>query len=196
MKRLTKRVTRALLFLTLILSACTLPVVSPSPLPTLTTEAPPASPTTAVPPESQSCGYQWAYDDLPQLSSSFRESIQTLQPEAEANAFAFGENCFLSDGRVARFIPMETDFDIRLQVTDIADEAALGEWIVKIMEVIQNIPPEEIVGPRPGRVIVTFTAGTAQSGVNFYIDRYRALPAGLSNAEIYKALQIPEIQLT
>jgi hypothetical protein len=64
------------------------------------------------------------------------------------------------------------------------------------MEVIQNIPPEQIVGPRPGRVSVTFTAGTAQSGVNFYIDRYRALPAGLSNAEIYKALQIPEIQLT
>ena len=190
------RVICALLLLTLILSACTLPVASPQPPPPSTTEAPPALPTTAAPPESQNCGYQWAYQDLPELSSSFQASIQALQPEAEAYAYAFGENCILPDGSVARFIPMETDFNITLQVTDVADEAALGEWMVRIMEVVQNIPQEQIVGPRPGRVSIIFQSNASQSAINFYIDQYQALPAGLSNAEIYRALQIPEVQLT
>lgn len=179
----------------LLLSACSLPAVSPPP--PLSTETPPATPAiTATSPDPQNCGYQWAYQDLPELSNSFQNSIQALQPGAQANAFVFGENCILTDGSVGRFIPMETDFNVSLRLEDIANEALLGEWIVRVMEVIEAIPADEIVGPRPGRVGVTFASGTAQTGVNFYIDRYQALPAGLSNAEIYNALQIPAIQLT
>ena len=189
MERSIQRVIRAPFFLILILSTCTLPVTSPPPLPLSTTDAPTALPTTAVPPESQNCGYQWAYQDLPELSSSFQSSIQALQPEAEATTYVFGENCVLPDGSVARFIPMETDFNITLPVTDVADEAGLGEWIVRIMEVIHSIPQEQIIGPRPGRVSVIFKAGTAQAGVNFYIDQYQALPSGLSHTEIYQSLQ-------
>lgn len=187
-----QRVIRALLFLTLILSACTLPVASPQPLPPSTTEAPPPIPTTTLPPESQNCGYQWAYQDLPDLSSSFQASIQALQPEAQARAFLFGENCMLPDGSVGPFIPMETDFNITLQVENVQDEAVLGEWIVKILDVIQAIPADQIVGPRPGRVNIVFASTTTQGGVNFYIDQYQALPAGLSNAEIYRALKTPQ----
>jgi hypothetical protein len=38
---------------------------------------------------------------------------------------------------------------------------------------------------------VAFQASSEQKFVNFYADQYRALPAGLSNAEIYQALQSP-----
>ena len=70
-------------------------------------------------------------------------------------------------------------------------ELELGEWIVKVMQVICAIPPEQIVGPRPGWVSLTFKAVIEQSGVNFHIDQYQGLPTGLSNAEIYQALQVP-----
>jgi hypothetical protein len=139
--------------------------------------------------ESQNCGYQWAYQDLPELSAEFQELIRGLQPEAQANAYVFGENCVLADGTVARFLPMETDFNITLQVTDLSNESDLGEWIVKVMQVVDTIPPDQIVGPRPGRVSIIFKSNEGDAGINFYIDQYHALPAGLDHAGIYQALK-------
>jgi len=201
-----QRFFRLLLFWTLLLSECTaLPtspqpgsaatttVSDPGPISTVVTphiDQPPDGQVTTSPPDPQNCGYQWAYQDLPELSSNLQQSIQSLQPEAQASAFAFGENCILSDGSIGGFSAMETDFNITLQVNDLADEAELGEWIVKVMGVITQIPPEQIMGPRPGRVSMIFKAGSDQTGVNFYIDQYQSLPAGLGNAEIFRALRI------
>lgn len=125
---------------------------------------------------------------MPELSSSFQQSIQALQPEAQANAFAFGENCVHTDGSTA-FLPMETDFNVTLQVTDLTDTAALGGWIVNVMQVIQNIPSDQIAGPQPGRVTISFQSGADQTWVSFYINQYRSLPDGLSNGEIFQALK-------
>jgi hypothetical protein len=136
------------------------------------------------------CAYQWAYEDLPELSSDFQGSIRQLQAEAQASAFAFGENCIRADGS-ADFIAMETDFNITLQAIELSNEDELGEWIVKVMQVIETIPPNQIVGPRPGRVSINFQSSDNQMFANFYIDQYQSLPSGLSNAEIYQALQSP-----
>jgi len=146
---------------------------------------------TALSTNPQDCGYQWAQQSLPELSSTFQQSIQALQPEALTNAFAFGENCMHADG-TATFLPMETDFNITLHVTDLANESDLGEWIVIVMQVIQNIPSDQIIGPRPGRVAIGFQSNAGQQNISFYIDQYRALQSGLSNAEIFKALQAPQ----
>lgn len=144
---------------------------------------------TTVPPSNpQDCGYQWAQEPLPDLSSDFQQSIQDLQPEAQANSFAFGENCVHADG-TSTFLPMETDFTVTLKVNDLSNESDLGEWIVNVMQVIQNIPSDQIVGPRPGRVTISFQSSAGQKYVRFYIDQYHALQSGLSNAEIYEALQ-------
>ena len=181
-----------LLFLwAFLLSACTVVPASPPPVSPTVTETSIAIPTTAVP-DPGSCGYQWAYQDLPELSSSFQQSIQALQPEAQATVFAFGENCIGNDGSVVRFIPMETDFNITLQVVDLTNESDLGEWIVKVMQVISAIPSDQIVGPRPGRVGLFFQSGAEQKAVNFYINQYQGLSQGLSNAEIFQALQVPQ----
>jgi len=135
--------------------------------------------------------YTWAYKDMPELSASFQGSIHALQPEAQANAYTFGEDCTHSDGSVD-FLAMETDFNITLQVDDLANESDLGEWIVKVMQIIEEIPQEQIVGPRPGRVSIFFQSKDEQKPINFYINQYQALPAGLSSTEILQALQIPQ----
>jgi len=154
-------------------------------------DQPPDGNVTTAAPADPGCAYQWAYEDLPKLSGDFQQSIQQLQAGARASAFAFGENCVHADGRTD-FIAMETDFNVTLQVTDPSKEAELGEWIVKVMQVIDNIPKEMIVGPRPGRVSISFQSNGDQMFANFYIDQYRSLPSGLSDAEIYQALQIPQ----
>ncbi len=87
---------------------------------------------------------------------------------------------------------METDFNITLRAHDLTNESDLGERIVKVMQVIESIPKEQIVGPQPGRVSITFQSGNDQKVVNFYINQYQALDSGLSNSEIYQALQTPQ----
>lgn len=204
------RIFRAFLFFSLILSACSPSGLSPesdsrpdfsspatdSPpelvttVPTPHIEQPPGVAITDSPSYPEGCGYQWAYQDLPELSGRLLLSIQQLQPEAQASAFAFGENCTGQDGvTVQRFIPMETDFNVTLQVADLSNEAELGQWIVEIMQVIQAIPADEVIGPRPGRVTLIFQADGEQEAVNFYIDQYRSLSSGSSPEEIYRALQ-------
>ncbi len=84
---------------------------------------------------------------------------------------------------------METDFNVTLQASDLSDETALGEWIVKTMQVIEDIPPDQIVGPRPGRVGILFESNDQRQGVTFYIDQYKRLPSGLSPADVYQALK-------
>ncbi len=212
-----QRILRAFLFWTLVLCACSTSAASPQPVPPTLTDTPSAFSGTAIPnptlivtlstapidqpsdgetppasPNPQDCGYQWANQDLPELSSSFQASIQALQPEAQANAYAFGENCMLADGSIGGFSAMETDFNITLQVNDLTNESDLGEWIVKVMQVITTIPPNQIVGPQPGRVSMIFQSNGDQKVVNFYVNQYQALAAGLSNAEIYQALQVPQ----
>ena len=211
-----QRIFRALLFWALLLCACSTSATSPQLPPPTSINAPSVYPTTAVPnptliatlstppvdqqPDGnntpstnpQDCGYQWANQDLPELSSSFQASIQALQAEARASAYAFGENCMLADGSVGGFSAMETDFNVTLQVSDLANESDLGEWMVKVMQVIENSPKDQIVGPQPGRVSIGFVSGSNQKLVNFYINQYQALPTGLSNSDIYHALQTPQ----
>lgn len=154
-------------------------------------DQPPNGNEATITPAYEGCAYQWAQKDLPELSSEFQQAIQALQPEAQASAFAFGEDCVYADGHSV-FSAMETDFNITLQMSDLSDEDDLGEWIAKVMQVIKNIPAEEIVGPQPGRVSLEFQSGSEQKFVNFYVNKYQSLPAGLTNTEIYQALQTPQ----
>ena len=98
----------------------------------------------------------------------------------------------LPDGSVGGFGAMETDFNISLQISDLTNESDLGEWIVKVMQVIMAIPKEQIVGPQPGRVSIIFQSSGDQKAVNFSINQYQALAPGLSTSEIYQALQVPQ----
>jgi hypothetical protein len=144
---------------------------------------------TVVPSQPEGCGYQWAYQDMPEVSAQFIASLQTLQPEAEGEVFAFGENCLQGNNRIIRFIPMETDFNVKLKVNAITDKAELGGWIVKVMQIIDAIPPDQILGPRPGRVSMEFQSDAQQEALSFYIDQYHNLAPGLSDTEIYEALK-------
>jgi hypothetical protein len=131
----------------------------------------------------------WASQNLTDLTLDLQDAIRSIQPEAQAYAFAFGEDCVYTDGR-RTFTAMETDFNVTLPVSDLTDENALGEWIVKTMQVIEALPKEKIVGPRPGRVTMIFTAAAEQKFLNFYIDKYQSLPKDMAGWEVYQSLQV------
>ena len=209
-----KRIFQSVFVWVLILSACSAGLSSPQPVSVSTTETPtlvpitagldptlivtlatphieqpPGDDITAAPPNPQDCGFQWAEQDLLELSSSFQQSVQALQTEAKANAYIFGENCIHPDGSIGYFSARETDFNITLQVNDLDNESDLGAWIVKVMQIITSIPPDQIVGPIPGMVFLIFQSGSEQRAISFSIDEFQKLPSNLSDGEVFQALQ-------
>ncbi len=140
----------ALTFCLILFSSCSLPL----------------APSLTETPLTGSCGYQWAYKELPELTTELQEAIQELQAEAQARAIAFGEDCVYEDGQ-AVFTPMETDFTINIYAVDLSNEDELGRWIVKIMQAIGELPEEKLVGPQPGRITIDFHSGDTEKFFTF-----------------------------
>lgn len=182
-KRLNWLTLMALLFSA---SACSFPITesiaSPTEAPIPVTELPTSSP-------AGNCYYVWAYKPLPDLSAQIQESIRQIQPTAEANAQAYGENCVYEDGH-ADFSAMETDFSVSMQVDDLNNADDLGNWIKQTMTVIDRIPPDQLAGPQPGRVTLLFKSSADQRYVSFSIPDYHKLSPGLSNADLLQALSV------
>ncbi|MFT3895185.1 MAG: hypothetical protein QM730_26465 [Anaerolineales bacterium] len=204
-----RRLIHPLLLLTLLLGACSSGVSSPQPdsapgsnpsdLPTTDTsgiptvpvephiDQPPDGNAPTLMPSTETCAYMWATQSLNDLTLDFQAAIKNLNPQAEGYAYAFGEDCIYPSGKKT-FGAMETDFNVTMPVSDVTDENALGEWIVSVMNVIDDLPAEKIAGPKPGRVTIYFISETDQKQITFYIDRYRTLDPGLNGLEIYQAL--------
>ena len=143
---------------------------------------------TAIPitPTYEGCAYMWGSQQLPALSSKLNTELQKINMDATGLAYAYGENCVYGDGHQT-FSAMETDYRVGVKVKNVHDEAALGDWIFKVMEVILDLPPEEIQGPQPGRVDFDFKQpDPAELHVNVPIDRYRSEATGLKGAELFR----------
>lgn len=120
---------------------------------TLQTVSAPANETVTSPPASEApaaaqtepCGFVWAYKDAPELTVTFDKAVKALNAEASGRAELFGEDCVYADGS-ATFGVMETDFFTRLPVDDLSKEEDLGNWVAQVMEIVTQIPREDLPG--------------------------------------------------
>jgi hypothetical protein len=150
----------------------------------------PAAPTefvpTAVPitPTFEGCAYVWASQDLPELSRRLNAELQKTSDDVTGLAYAYGENCVYGDGH-ATFSAMETDYRIGVKVTTVRDEGTLGEWIRKVMNIVLELPPDQLQGPQPGRVDFDFKQpDPAELFVTVPIDKYRQEADNLRGADL------------
>ena len=143
---------------------------------------------TAIPitPTYEGCAFVWGSQDLPVLSRKFNAALQEISMDASGLAYAYGENCVYADGRQS-FGAMETDFRVGVKVTNVRDEAALGDWIFKVMQVVLDLPQADMEGPQPGRVDFDFKQpDPAEIFVRVPIDVYRREAQGLKGAELFR----------
>lgn len=98
-----------------------------------------------LPPSQSPCGYQWAYHNSPELTKSFDAGVKSLNSEASGRVEYYGEDCVHADG-ASTFLPMETDFYVRLQVDDLTQEEVFGNWLGQVMEIVTRIPREQLSG--------------------------------------------------
>jgi hypothetical protein len=96
-------------------------------------------------PASGTCYYVWATKDAPDLTTKLDANIKVLNETAIASVTYYGEDCIYQDG-TSTFGAMETDFKIRLPVDDLTKHEEFGNWISQTMQVVTQIPREEIQG--------------------------------------------------
>ena len=185
MKRTILAVISFLLFL---LGACSPDIVTPQAFPAQTfTNTPVPPPTLTSVPDNTQCGYQWAYQDQPQLSAQFDSAVRNLIPNSTSHATAFGENCVAADGQVVSFLAMETDFYVIVSVEKIDEYETFGNWIPQVMQVVNGIPPDRLAGPKPGFVEFRFEKSMTESiGFRVPIQGYSETADGKTGEELFR----------
>lgn len=164
-----------------------------SPLPPTLTESPTDVETivSTEPPAFQGCAYTWAYRGAPELTGTIDAKIKKLNPNADAVATQFGEDCLKADGSVT-FGVMQTDFKVRLPVEDLTKEDEFGNWIAQVMQAVIEIPRGEIPGPNYGFVEFRFEKNEAEH-ITFrvQIQEYLNDAQGKSGADLFRIFYVP-----
>ena len=167
-----------LLLWTLILCACSTGIAPPEAPPTLT-------PTSDFP--YTQCGWQWAYEELPELSALFDNAVKVSIPNSSSRATAFGENCLDNDGQVVSFLAMETDFHVIISVESLDDYDTFGNWMAQVMQTVNNLPPDMIAGPMPGVVELRFEKNTDEFIIlRVPIQEYNESANGKTGEELFR----------
>jgi hypothetical protein len=184
-----QRIIALLGILTIAASACsTVAPASVSPIGPATPVLPSEFVPTVVPstPTFDGCAYVWASQQLPELSRLLNSSLQKISADVTGLAYAYGENCVYGDGHET-FSAMETDYRIGVKVKDIHDEAALGDWIAKVMLIVDALPAAETQGPQPGRVDFDFKQpDPADLFISVPIEKYHREAKGLKGVELFR----------
>lgn len=176
----------AFLFL---LCACNLPGAGqPAPASEAVPEAASPSPTPDF--ADTACGFVWAREPLAGFSEEFDRALKESLPQASGYAEAYGENCLNNQGEVVRFLAMETDFYVMLEVDSLENKQALGGLIEQVLEVVSQFPVEETPGPQPGYVGITFEAPEEELRLWFtQTEAQVAIGDGLRGEQLFLALQ-------
>jgi hypothetical protein len=137
------------------------------------------------------CGYVWATQPLPDVSAELQQRLEKQKVlAAEVRAAAYGENCVLADGSVARFLAKQTDLYFKVPVTDIEDQQTLGDLTEGIILFVQDIPANTLVGTQSGYIQVNFTSSFGEI-ISLWFQASTgqgALEAGLHGADLFNRL--------
>jgi hypothetical protein len=174
-----------ILLLAILLAACNLPRTTPDLGSAPVTETPSAEV------GYTQCAWNWATQPLPDLSAEVQSALEAAGlTGVTASAEAYGENCITGTGEVDHFAAMETDFRIRMEAPDLAERAALGNLLERILVVLDAFPPGATPGPNAGYIGVTFQAGDEELRLWFPVaDGESARALGLRSAALLDKLQ-------
>ncbi|GIV66877.1 MAG: hypothetical protein AB1457_04480 [Chloroflexota bacterium] len=194
------------LFVMLLLNSCQMRTISESlkekstvPLhnvPTLTvTVSDHADLTPVTPPADSSetdCAYMWASQFLPEESRKMEELLNQADIDhVRVVAEAFGENCVTANGQIVRFIALQTDIRLFVNVQSLSNSAELGELAFNILQTLLDIPISSLPGIQAGYIGIQFYSNQ-QEVKNLWFKRDLAehlLNSGIRDEDFLDALQ-------
>ena len=183
------------LLIALFLTGCSpqvgLPVTtgpSSTPIPVVTMTAV----ETETPAAVTNCAFAWSERGLPEVTDKVNQAfLDAGFREVSAEARAYGEDCIdPQTNEVVQFSAMQTDFHISIAITDTSSKQVLGDWVERVMRVLEPYKPGKVAGPNPGYVGITF--GTSSDTVNLWFPRTQAeelIKDGTRGSHLFEALQ-------
>ncbi|MBM3150735.1 MAG: hypothetical protein FJZ96_00790 [Chloroflexi bacterium] len=150
--------------------------------------------TATIPAGETPCFFNWATQDLPELSSQVQQRLDTAGMEdVSIRVEAYGENCIDPLTNAVRyFAALETDFHFAVEVDDLADLETLGGRLGALLLILDDFPTGATPGPQAGYVGVTFSDGADSVRLWFQVTEWEAARAtGLQGAALYEHLSNP-----
>ncbi len=141
---------------------------------------------------SHNCFFNWATQPLPDLTAKVQSAINAAGlTYVNSKAEAYGEICYDSQtNKPDSFSTLETDFYITVKVANLSDPSELGDMLEKILVVLDTFPAGKIPGPEPGKIAVSFQAGSKELNLMFSVQAGKsARTQGLHGAELIEKLQ-------
>lgn len=122
----------------------------------------PSQEITATPtPYGGYCSSVWASQPLPEVTAQLGQVfLQAGWAGVEAQATAYGETCVdLKTNALIKFSPYQTDFYINVAVHNAEDNQELSDWVMDILDILDDFQPGVVPGKNPGKVEIEFTDG-------------------------------------
>jgi len=137
------------------------------------------------------CGYQWACQELTEVSIQFDAAIKKSIPHSTSRAVDFGENNFDNKGKIIQFLPRERDFYVTIQTKYSADYAVVGNWIHQAIQVINDPALGLMSGIKPGFVEFNIELNKREN-INFRvpIQEYNETSTELSEEDLFRIYYI------
>lgn len=139
------------------------------------------------------CAYVWDTMPLPEETAEIQVAFQRNGlGRAEVWATAYGERCVNVETKttVGGFLIVQTDFHVRMQIQDIADEDALGRLVADMTRTVLSLPEGTFPGKQKGYVSAAFIQEDEVLEMAFLLkDAEAALGEGLQGAALLQRLR-------
>lgn len=139
------------------------------------------------------CAYVWDTMPLPEESAEIQVAFQRNGlGRAEVWVTAYGERCVNVETKttVGGFLIVQTDFHVRMQIQDIADEDALGRLVADMTRTVLSLPEGTFPGRQKGFISIAFIQENEVLEMAFQIEEIEtALGEGLQGAALLQRLR-------
>ncbi len=178
--------------LVILLAGCSGAQAVPTSTAVLSSSQTPGFQITLTPTEYQGvCSFVWANRAQPDISIQLKKAFRDASlPEVDVDASAYGENCLdISTNSVVYFTPTQTDLSMTVVVDDTSNTSVMGEWIIKIYGVLENLQPGTLPGSKLGNLQVQYEDTKALVSLNFtHKQGQDAIKQGLRGTRLFDAL--------
>ena len=139
------------------------------------------------------CANVWSEEQLPEVSTRLNQFLRKAALErADASVSAYGETCVDSGTNVVvRFTPKEVNYSLTVQVDNISDTRALGDWLKQIVLALEDFQAIEasMVGSKAGRVEVVFQDASRATEISFpLVHGQELVNQGVKGASLFEQL--------
>lgn len=175
------------LVIAVVLGACNFPAAFSTPSPPTHSALPPTESSV----EEVPCAWVWASRPSQELSFQLQEDLESAGLTRVAGDVSnFGEDCIdPQTNKAVRFAAMQAEFNLVVEVDELDRDGVMGELLMQIIALLENVSKDGTPGPQPDKVRVEWVKDDERIYLDFDLEvGTAALERGLTGESLLDAL--------